>query len=91
MIIVAQNTGEVKNIELMPADLGLAECEAEWCHEPAFLGGLCLAHFMEERDHDYQFGDPQPPYGCGCVLPEQSCPDCEVAARTVYGGDELPF
>lgn len=32
-----------------------------------------------------------PPYGCGCILPGQHCPDCEAAAREVYGGDELPF
>jgi hypothetical protein len=28
-----------------------------------------------------------------CVLPSQSCPDCEEAAREVYGSesDELPY
>jgi hypothetical protein len=32
-------------------------------------------------------------YSCNCVLPEQSCPDCEAAARAIYDNDdgELPF
>lgn len=40
---------------------------------------------------DYKWDLDIPSYGCGCVLPEQHCPDCETAAREAYDGDELPF
>lgn len=26
------------------------------------------------------------PQGCACFLPEQHCPECDRAAREVYGG-----
>ena len=31
------------------------------------------------------------PEECNCVLPEHSCKVCQKTARTVYGGDELPY
>lgn len=48
--------------------------------------GLC-GFTWNPMELDYIFGDP-PPYGCACVLPEQHCPDCEAAARTVYDNND---
>ena len=68
------------------------------CKDRQFNGTGCkheLAVWMTVRIEQAQSkraggnGSPPRPWECGCVLPGQSCPACEAAAREVYGEEML--
>jgi len=46
---------------------------------------------MSDVESEEERIDEAPHYGCNCVLPEQHCLDCEVAAARLYDDEELPF